>query len=91
MWISALVLLMFNDPANTQNLSFCPMHNIGLDFCPGCGLGTSISYAFKGQFEASINAHPLGIGAILILSSRIFTLIIRSFKETTTQREKNHG
>jgi len=89
MWIVILVALMFNDPYDTGAVSLCPFHNMGLDFCPGCGLGTSISLAFRGQLEASLNAHPLGIIAILILTSRIYTLIKTSFKESFTQR--NHG
>ncbi|MFC2124273.1 DUF2752 domain-containing protein [Bacteroidota bacterium] len=90
-WIAALGLLIFNDPGNTLTSSICPFHNIGLDFCPGCGLGTSISYAFRGQFEASFGSHPLGIIAILILISRIFTLLKRSYKENCTKRINNHG
>jgi len=89
MWIVILVALMFNDPYDTGAVSLCPFHNMGLNFCPGCGLGTSISLAFRGQLEASLNAHPLGIIAILILTSRIYTLIKTSFKESFTQR--NHG
>lgn len=90
-WILALVLLMINDPGYAQAASLCPFHNMGLGFCPGCGIGISISHAFRGQFEASINSHPLGIVAILILTSRIFTLLKRSYKEIITQRKNNHG
>ena len=80
-WIIALVLLIINDPGNAHASSLCPVHNLGLDFCPGCGLGTSISYAFRGQFEASFSSHPLGMFAILILASRVYTLLRKSYKE----------
>jgi hypothetical protein len=90
-WILAFVLLMMNDPGDTHTVSLCPFHNLGLGFCPGCGLGTSISYAFRGNIEASINAHPLGILAIIILAHRIFILMKRYFIEINTQTKNNHG
>ena len=90
-WMVAFALLIISDPGNTSAASLCPFHNIGLNFCPGCGLGTSMSHAFRGHFEASFVAHPLGIVAILILTSRIFTLLKRFYIETIIQREKNHG
>ena len=91
MWMIALVLLMVNDPGNDTGFSLCPFHNLGLDFCPGCGLGTSISYAFRGQWEASLNAHPLGMIAIIILTSRIFALFRNFYKEFFNKRNKAHG
>ena len=45
------------------------------EFCPGCGLGNSISYLFHGEIINSFNAHPLGIPALIILVSRIISLI----------------
>jgi TM2 domain-containing membrane protein YozV len=57
------------------NFSLCPLKNIGIN-CPGCGLGRSISYALHGNFKQSLNTHPVGIPAIVILVHRILSLII---------------
>ena len=57
-------------PSNTHS-SLCPLSAAGLDFCPGCGLGHSVSYLARGNFEASFMAHPLGMIAVLILIWRI--------------------
>lgn len=77
-WIAGLVVLMMIDPYSSEHLSICPLHNIGLDFCPGCGLGRSISLIFRGDIAASISAHPLGIPALVILLHRIAILFYRS-------------
>lgn len=49
---------------------------MGFQFCPGCGLGHSISYLFHGQVQDSLNAHPLGILALPVISFRIFKLVL---------------
>lgn len=74
-WLSALLILGLADLSSETHISLCPLANLGFDFCPGCGLGHSIGYALKGDLEASFNAHPLGIFAIVILLYRSFSLI----------------
>jgi hypothetical protein len=77
-WLIGLIYLAFlNSPAESH-FTICPFANIGIDFCPGCGLGRSISYIFKGDFSASIHSHPLGIFALIIIINRIITLIINN-------------
>jgi hypothetical protein len=78
-WLSALMLLALMSPA-LEAPSLCAFHWLGVESCPGCGLGHSISAAFHGQFAASIDYHPLGIFAILILSIRIFSVFNAYFK-----------
>ena len=74
-WILGLFyLIVVNNPVKSH-FSICPLSNLGFDFCPGCGLGNSISYFFKGDFLLSFNSHPLGILAIVILTFRIFIII----------------
>jgi len=74
-WISGLVyLLLFHAPGEAH-FTICPLSNLGFEFCPGCGLGNSISYIFKGDFIASIHSHPLGIFALIIITLRIITII----------------
>jgi hypothetical protein len=73
-WIGALWFLAVSDPSE-HHYTLCPLDNLGFHYCPGCGLGRSIGYFFRFDFESSIMAHPLGIPAVLLLlfrSVRIF-------------------
>lgn len=81
-WLSGLLTLFFLDVGN-NHFTLCPLKNAGLDFCPGCGLGKSISLLFRGQLSQSLDAHPLGIFAVIILSFRIIKL--------TKQYIENYG
>lgn len=65
-----LVALAAMDPANA-GISFCIFEQLGIDFCPGEGLGHSISYTFRAEFEAALKAHLMGPLAIIILGMRI--------------------
>ncbi len=74
-WIVGLFFLAFiNTPADVH-FTACPLANLGLDFCPGCGLGNSISYIFHGDLISSFNSHPLGLFAIIMLITRIIHLL----------------
>ncbi len=65
-----LILLGSMDPA-TSATSFCIYDLLGIDFCPGDGLGHSIAYTFRGEFGAAFEAHFAGPAAVIILSCRI--------------------
>jgi hypothetical protein len=79
-WILGLTyLLLIHSPGDTH-FTICPLANLGIDFCPGCGLGNSISYLFKGDFISSFAAHPLGIFALIVLTLRIFTIIKNNWR-----------
>jgi len=78
-WISALVALALGDPAN-HHYTLCPFNNLGLDFCPGCGLGRSVSFLFRGNFADSFKCHPLGIFAVVILVHRSVTVFRATLK-----------
>ncbi|MBU1370998.1 MAG: DUF2752 domain-containing protein [Bacteroidetes bacterium] len=70
-WLLALLLLALMSPSVTQP-SLCIFHQLGIDSCPGCGLGHSISAVFAGKFITAFEYHPLGLFAILMLSVRSF-------------------
>lgn len=72
-WLSALICLGFAD-ASAAHLTLCPLQNAGFSFCPGCGLGRSVSLLFEGDIVASLLMHPLGIFAVIVLSLRIVDL-----------------
>ena len=74
-WISGLAYLIFIYSPGEMHFTFCPLSNLGFEFCPGCGLGNSISYIFKGDFISSFHSHPLGIFALIIITSRIISII----------------
>ncbi|MBT8380399.1 MAG: DUF2752 domain-containing protein [Ignavibacteria bacterium] len=74
-WISGLLYLIFINSPELSHFTICPISNLGFDFCPGCGLGNSISFLFKGNLEASIYSHPLGIIAFVVIVTRIISLI----------------
>jgi hypothetical protein len=78
-WIAALVSLAFTDPAGPAHFSLCPLKAMGITWCPGCGLGHSISWLFRGDIRNSFHAHWLGIPALIIILYRIYTLIVQKF------------
>ncbi|MGN6532103.1 MAG: DUF2752 domain-containing protein [Ginsengibacter sp.] len=73
-WIASLLLLAFMQPGTDTHYSFCIFKFIGIKFCPGCGLGHSISYLFHGDLRDSFGAHPLGIFAVVVIAFRIYKL-----------------
>jgi Protein of unknown function (DUF2752) len=75
-WVSALAFIFFSaGPGGEAHFTLCPLANLGIEWCPGCGLGHSIGYAFKGEIGPSFSSHPFGIIALGIILHRIFTLL----------------
>lgn len=74
-WPTAFVLLYFMDPAQNNGLSFCILKQVGIPWCPGCGLGHSISFLLHGEWRAALKNHPLGPFAIVVLTYRTYQLI----------------
>ncbi|RQP19934.1 DUF2752 domain-containing protein [Parapedobacter defluvii] len=72
-WMTALILLYFSDP-HTHHFTLCPLENMGLEWCPGCGLGRAIALFMHGEIEASFRMHWLGIPAFFSIIHRIYTL-----------------
>lgn len=65
-WGGALVLLFFMNPSDS-GASLCILKNLGITWCPGCGLGHSIHHALHLNFATSFEEHVLGIPATIIL------------------------
>jgi hypothetical protein len=74
---AGLLLMALLDPF-AEAATLCPVERLGFEFCPGEGLGRSISHAFRGDFLASISMHPAGILAILIIIGRIGSIFRRN-------------
>ena len=75
MWIAAIIFLAFIQPAESTHFTICPLSAVGFDFCPGCGLGRSVSYLLHGDIINSFSVHPLGIFAFIVLTIRIISLL----------------
>lgn len=91
-WVAAIVALALTSPVD-QCYSLCIFHNLGIHWCPGCGLGHSISWLFRGDIVASFNAHPLGIPAMLIIAHRVYAIIRNNVKNKVYSLHKSiqHG
>jgi len=77
-WILALVMLATATPVGhheAHHFTLCPVANMGFDWCPGCGIGRSITHLFHGNIAASLEQHWFGIPALGILVWRIVVLI----------------
>ncbi len=78
-WISAIGFLLLINPYNQDHHSLCFFKNLGIEFCPGCGLGRSISLIFRGDLSGSFQMHPLGIPVLAMILMRV-TKLIRDLK-----------
>jgi len=74
-WLTALVILFFMD-TESNGLSFCLFKSAGLSWCPGCGIGHAIHAALHLQLGASLQYHPFGIVAVLVILYRIKQLSV---------------
>ena len=84
-WAAGLLMLAFADPGDQQHVTICPVALSGVEWCPGCGLGRSVSFLFKGSVIESFNAHPLGLFAVIVLSFRIYQLTKAHLKSYGTR------
>lgn len=82
-WLAALLFLAFSDPYH-NHYSLCPFHNLGIDFCPGCGIGRSISMLFHADVKSSFYCHPLGIPALLLIAARMARVFFRKVQHDIT-------
>jgi hypothetical protein len=87
-WTSGLLLIAFI-PFGNAHFSVCPLNNLGLSFCPGCGLGNSLHHLFHMDISGSFNSHPLGIPALLIILTRILTLTKNSLTHNSFLKQRS--
>ncbi|MBL1214968.1 MAG: DUF2752 domain-containing protein [Ignavibacteriae bacterium] len=83
LWIAGLIYLFLINPYQDSHFTICPFNNLGIDFCPGCGIGKSISFIYYADFINSFKSHPLGVFALLVILYRIINLIYKSFSKKT--------
>jgi hypothetical protein len=73
-WTAALLGMYLMDPGG-QGGSLCLFRFLGLESCPGCGLGHAVHYALHLDFSSSWQAHWLGVPVTLA----ILTVILKPF------------
>lgn len=79
-WLLGLFYLAIIHTPDMSHFTICPLSNLGFEFCPGCGLGNSISYLFRGDFASSFHSHPLGIFGMIIIAIRIISIIKNNWR-----------
>ncbi|HWW39274.1 MULTISPECIES: DUF2752 domain-containing protein [unclassified Pedobacter] len=91
-WLVAMILLATAQPhshLSGDHFTFCPLANMGIKWCPGCGLGRSITQLFHGHLKESIEMHWFGIPATLLIFYRIGVLIKLSWNDKKRINLKN--
>lgn len=73
-WVGAITIFSVSYPKTINHFTLCPIENLGFLWCPGCGLGRSISYLLHGDLKLSVEQHWFGIPAFCILIFRIVQL-----------------
>jgi hypothetical protein len=91
-WIGAFIYLAVHDPYAQSEFTLCPLKNLGFHYCPGCGLGRSVSFLLHGDVVRSFETHILGIPATIIFFSRIISLLGKAVtKDPFTKLRSSHG
>jgi len=86
-WVAALTGLFLAEPEvqkHMDHFTLCPLANLGMTWCPGCGIGRSITQLLHGNLEASLAFHWFGIPALVIILCRIWSLLawhMKNYKE----------
>ncbi len=91
-WITALILLATapQDHFDKAHFTLCPLANLGFKWCPGCGLGRSLTQLLHGNIGGSFKLHWFGIPALLIICWRILELTKRNIKDLIKNKERDY-
>ncbi|MDF2157973.1 DUF2752 domain-containing protein [Algoriphagus sp. CAU 1675] len=74
-WMASMIAILTLNPSADAHFSLCPLSQLGIEWCPGCGLGRSMNLLARGEFQESWSMHPLAMLAYLVILSRIWNLI----------------
>ena len=83
-WIVSILAIFTINPYS-DSFSLCLLDNLGLHWCPGCGLGRAMNLLARGKFLASWEMHPLASLAYGVIFHRIWKLIKQLEKSTADQ------
>ena len=88
-WTIGLIVVAVGDPTSDTHFTlFWPQWVFGIE-SPGRGLGHSIGYLFRGDVQASIQTHWLGLPVVAILAHRIVSLQWRKWKSVESRETSN--
>ncbi len=91
LWLLALAFPVLINPYASGHLSLCLFKNMGFGTCPGCGLGRAIALLYHGDIIGSLQMHPLGIPAVIMIMARIVALLRRSYYKFSIYLGGQHG
>jgi hypothetical protein len=75
-WMVGLAAMASFDPRSETLETWCLFNRLfGIEECPGCGLGHSIAFLARGEWAASVRAHPLGIPATGMILAHVARLV----------------
>lgn len=80
-WTAGLVAMACADPEAPGLLDGCLFRWLGVEWCPGCGLGHAVGHLFRGEWTASLEAHSLGWFAVLVLGGHVIQLVWKAFTQ----------
>jgi hypothetical protein len=87
LWLIALVFVWIMPTTPLQ--SFCLFKQIGLTFCPGCGIGRAIHEVMHANWVASWHYHKLGLPALVMICWRILKLLNQTKQHNYELKLKN--
>ncbi|MEY2706223.1 MAG: hypothetical protein RL407_2285 [Bacteroidota bacterium] len=73
-WLGCIVAVLTINP-EIEAFSICPLHQLGLEWCPGCGLGKAMNLLARGEVQASWQFHPAASLAYGVIFHRIWVLV----------------
>jgi len=79
-WLAVIVYFTISSMQFNNHFAICPLRLAGFEHCPGCGLGRSLVLLLHGRITESFEMHPLGLLALALFISRIFTVFRNYFK-----------
>jgi len=78
--VASLLSFALSNPEN-EHFNLCIFKWLNFNYCPGCGLGHSITWFFHGDFSKAYESHFFGIPAVFIILHRIIQLVRENFKK----------
>lgn len=79
-WLVVLLSMVLTQPSSGNHFILCPLAHMGIQKCPGCGVGRSMILALHGNVPESLCLHPLGLLALVVISLRIYELLFSNPK-----------
>ncbi|MEX0770302.1 MAG: DUF2752 domain-containing protein [Balneolaceae bacterium] len=76
--LGGMILLAWMDPYANNGFSLCLLDAFNI-YCPGDGLGHSISFIFRGLWLEAWQSHPAGFLAVIVITWRIYHLTFKRF------------